>query len=195
MSRRGIVVAVEGLDGVGKTTLCQNLPGFVPMATPGAELADARRAMHAFAGDDPVALQVFYASSVCAVGRKARALAAAGQNLVIDRYWLSTVAYGLVRGGAELADVGALVPPVDFTVVLVLDEEERQRRLIARGGMTAADQETFAPAFRERVLSNMRARFGLRAVGAVVELETTGRSPAEVARAFPTRLGVENRIG
>ncbi len=50
---RGIVVAIEGLDGVGKTTVCGNLRGFLGMATPGEALTPARRAMHACAAAAP----------------------------------------------------------------------------------------------------------------------------------------------
>lgn len=173
------VIAVEGLDGVGKTTLCTTLPGFEAMATPGARLRDARRAMHDLADGNQLALQLFYAASVCAVGRRARDI---GRPVAIDRYWLSTVAYGLARGsGVELAEVAAAAPAVDITVVLQLDEAERQARLLARADLTAADRETFIPAFRARVVANMKARYGLRVVGQVIEIDTTGLNPTQVA--------------
>ncbi len=182
MSRRGRMVVLEGLDGVGKSTLARAMPGFVALATPGDELRDARRAIHAAAAGDPLVPQLFYAASVCAVGRRARALADAGADVVIDRYWLSTIAYGLARGtGVALVDVAPRVPRPDVTVIVELHEDERRARLAARG-MTAQDVESLQPPFAEAVRRRLRAPAPSEPVGRLARLDVTGLALAVAAR-------------
>lgn len=57
-----------------------------------------------------------------------------------------------------LDGLAALIPPPDVAVLLTLDESERVGRLLARGEVTAADRETLDPAFRDRVLCELRSR-------------------------------------
>ncbi len=151
-------IVLEALDGVGKTTLAEALAarlGGVAMNTPGDALRVASSTILDGLGEDQDARCLFYASSVVARGREAEALVRDGATVVMDRYWLSTISYARARGvRAALRQVEALVPVPDITVLLTLDEQERQRRMHERG-YTLADRETLNPRFRDTVLQEM----------------------------------------
>lgn len=152
-------VVLEALDCVGKTTLAKNLAEHFNgemRNTPGDTLRDLREDILEALDDNQIANCLFYASSVFAEGERARELADRGNLVFMDRYWLSTIAYARARGvSVDLSSLEAIVPKPDLTVLLILDEEERQRRLKC-GDATDADRETLDKDFREIVLSEMR---------------------------------------
>jgi dTMP kinase len=151
-------VAIEGLDGVGKSTvlnkLAERFSGHA-MSTPGPALRSSRPAiLEAFAHDE-LAKALFYTASVSSEGRHARSLVERGKWVFMDRYWASTLAYAKARGvSAELELLGKNLIKPDITILLLLDEPDRQQRLLARGA-TAEDMETFDPDFRECVLDEL----------------------------------------
>lgn len=153
-----LFVALEALDGVGKTTLARDLAdrlGGVAMDTPGTELRACSPAVLAALGPHQVARCLFYAASVLVAGRRARDLVDGGTSVVMDRYWLSTISYARARGvELDLTAIEVAVPRPDYTVLVTLDEDERQQRLRGRG-CTEADRETLAAEFRARVLREM----------------------------------------
>lgn len=173
----GAFVVLEALDGVGKSTLTQALAarlGGVAMDTPGPELRALSPAILGALGAEQTARALFYAASVVAAGRRAREITRDGRTVVMDRYWLSTVSYALARGAdPKLREIEALIPAPDVTVVLTLDEAERQARLHRRG-CTEADRETLQAEFRERVVGEMTTARPERGLGVAVELDVTG---------------------
>jgi dTMP kinase len=187
---RPLFVTVDALDGVGKTTLVSRLAvhlGGVAMDTPGPSLRALRQGVLDGLGPDQLARCVFYLSTVIAEGHKARSLVASGISVVMDRYWPSTAAYARARGVAEdLHRLADLVPRADVSVMLTLDEDERVRRLVGRGKVTAADRETLNPTFRDRVLRDLRATTD-------VVVDVSGASPEEavvrVSDAIDTYVG------
>lgn len=153
-------VAIEGLDGVGKSTilnkLAERFSGHA-MSTPGPALRGCRPAvLEAFAHDE-LAKALFYAASVSSQGRHARNLVECGEWVFMDRYWASTLAYAKARGvSAELEILGQSLIKPDITILLILNEPDRQKRLYARGA-TSEDVETLNPCFRERALEELRS--------------------------------------
>jgi dTMP kinase len=132
---------------------------------------------------------LFYAASVLAAGRQARALADAGRPVFMDRYWLSTVAYARARGvSVDLSAVESVVPVPDLTVLVALDEDERRRRLTARR-VTEEDLETFDDCFRETVLREMRSE-DRRADLRPVKVDLTGADRAEALRRILAVIGI-----
>lgn len=157
-------VAIEGLDGVGKSTLVKQMAGCFSghaMSTPGLSLQESRQAVLNALAEDELAKALFYTASVSSQGRKARCTVERGEWVFMDRYWASTLAYAKARG--VTADLDALSKSLiqpDMTVLLLLDEAERQRRLRARGA-TVEDMETWDLGFRQCVLDELRARSNL----------------------------------
>jgi thymidylate kinase len=136
------LIAVEGLDGTGKSALADALArrlGAALLTTPDPAL----RAVRTLVDErwDADARTLFYAGSVLDVGRRAAALAATGTPVVIDRYWATTLAYAVGLGlGEVLAALGVRVPPVWATVYVTAPRPVRVARLNARGA-SALDRE------------------------------------------------------
>ena len=177
-------VAIEGLDGVGKTTLVSALAEHYEgeaANTPGPLLRPLTDQILDALGDNQTARCLFYAASVLSEGKRAPKAADRGSVVIVDRYWLSTIAYARARGvSVDLSSLEAVVPVPDVTVLLTLEETERRRRLDGRN-VTDADMETFDREFRESVLREMRCRartFGLQPV----EVDVTGANESEAQR-------------
>ena len=169
---RGVLVVFEGAEGVGKTTQLRRLaqalerqgvtyqvlrePGCTP---PGEEI---RRILLDHPHDLAPATEalLFMASRAELVSRTLRPALAAGQVVLVDRFFLSTYAYQvagrgldeeLVRSANRLA-TGGIVP--DLTLLLDLPAGEGLERAAQRG---AHDRiERAGDAFHARVAGAFR---------------------------------------
>ena len=134
---RPVFVVVEGLDGVGKTTLVSELARRLEadvLTTPSVELRDVRRHVDLALADSPAALQAWYAATVLAASDAARGRLAAGRSVVVDRYWLSTLAYSELRGDRmRLPEVERRLLQPDGTLYLYADRKTRRQRILTRG--------------------------------------------------------------
>ena len=150
---------IEGLDGVGKTTLVNDLAQYCGGRAMSTPILDSRQALNAVLdslGSHQIARCLVYAASVLVAGQQARKLSDMGERVFMDRYWLSTIAYARARGvSIDLSPLESAVPVPDLTVLVTLDERDRQQRLTNRL-VTAEDRETFDSQFRKKVLREMR---------------------------------------
>jgi radical S-adenosyl methionine domain-containing protein 2 len=151
---RSLVVAIEGLDGCGKSTtvelLAERLGARVIRNPPKeleAERADAdrlpaeqRRAWYLHA--NRVAMDL--------------ARATVGQPVVLDRSIASTLAFGAAERGAvaQSSDLPVGFPLPDITVLLDVPEEVRRRRHRGRQEAATVEEERLAndDLFRARVI-------------------------------------------
>jgi dTMP kinase len=177
----GRIIVVEGLDGVGKTTLSKLLAralGARWMTTPDPAVRRARKAIDETWGPDERAL--FYAASVVDAGRRAERLAGEGHDVVIDRYWCTTVAYARVAGAIlDLGEIERQVAVPDATLWVTASRAVRERRL-ARRGATAADRSSLRDATElERAYASVLAG---PVGGTVFSLDASERSPADLAQ-------------
>ncbi|TBW10972.1 thymidylate kinase [Azotobacter chroococcum subsp. isscasi] len=185
-------IVIESLDGVGKTTLVRNLAaalGGIAMSMPGPAIKPLREQIHSVLGDAQIAHALFYLAIAAAEGTRARAAVNAGRTVVMDRFLASTIAYAQARGVD--ADLDALLPALprpDVSVLLTLDENERLRRLGARGEMSLADRQSLDPAFRSVVMAELRARCDL-------QVDVTGADEEEAVRRVIGAVGAVGAVG
>lgn len=159
---RGHLIVFEGPDGVGKTTLAQTLVDEL-------NRRDAQYEYYSFPGRDqgtlghlvyelhhkpdkfgidhvePASLQVLHvAAHLDAISRRILPALEAGQTVILDRFWWSTVVYGMVGGvnrgvldsmvELELQGWGGVSPDAAFLVsrqnpLRIEGSEERWRQL------------------------------------------------------------------
>lgn len=147
---RGLLITVEGVEGSGKTTLCERLGQWLgarglevvltsePDGTP---LGSAIRGLFETDGVAPTALTqtfLFMAARQQHVAQVIRPALARGAVVVSDRYADATLAYQGFGGGMELETIrdlnalatGGVMP--DLTILLDLDPAEGMRRISDR---------------------------------------------------------------
>lgn len=180
---RGRIVAIEGLDGVGKTTLARSLAGVLGAAhltTPSERLRAVRATVDDVFAVHPIAAQLFYAASVVHASAEAARHVALGRDVVIDRYWISTLVHAPQRGRhLELAEVERELAPADVTLLLDLNDDERARRLTARG-LSPHDRASLVPAAAHALRSRFRDLLRHPIAGRGVELDVRGAAPDAV---------------
>lgn len=152
MSERGKYIVIEGLDGSGKTTQYQKLLDYLgntalgvrePGGTPMAE--DIRTSLKNPDIPRSPRTNVFLFSAARAdlSDTVIRPALAAGQHVLSDRNWLSTLAMQTAEG-ADVSEIttlskiacGDLLTP-DLTLLIDLDPKICSSRLHARGGAEA----------------------------------------------------------
>lgn len=194
--RAGRFVVVEGLDGVGKSTVARELAcalGALHLATPDDELREARRLLEPLLDGHANARMLWYAATVMRVSDRVRAARAAGRAIVVDRYILSTLVYGELRGAdLQLADVVARLVVPDATIYLHATRACRAARLQGRQDNSCEDARTLVEEADVRLDAAYRRHGARPLAGRFIPIDTTNRSPAAVvavATAELVRLG------
>ncbi len=180
---RGRLIVVEGLDGTGKSTFSRELArrlGAEWGTTPGLELRKLRGAIEAQARGCFPAMHTFFAASVLAEAARVRPLLEAGRDVVLDRYWATTVAYAsLEPDHLDLASCERGLLTVDRTWYLTLAEPERRRRLQDRG-TTPGDRNTMVDAHRRRLEAAYCAELRRPLHGVVVSVDVSALAFGEL---------------
>lgn len=177
-------IVVEGLDGVGKSTTVRrvaDLIGAEALATPGDDLELARRTLEPTFEEHPDARMLWYASTVMLASDRIHALRRAGRGVVVDRYLLSTLVYGELRGaGLGLAEVERSLEIPHLTVYLHAPRTVREQRIRGRRTATDEDRRTLDPAIDARLDESFR-RLGERAVAGMFHPLLAVAGPEEIA--------------
>lgn len=171
--RPNIFVTLDGVDGVGKTTVAQLLAarGYIYYKSPSGPFADLRREIDQRAL--PLERYCFYRLATEYDAQQIRVLLETG-SVVCDRYITSTAAYHMalddrIRG---IHDANVLMKP-DFAFLLHACPEVRDRRIRARaGGRSDAVFESNS-AFLNRV-ADVFTTLGLH------QIDTSDMTPEEV---------------
>lgn len=180
-------IAVEGLDGTGKTTLAQHLAQHLDaplLRTPDASFKLIRSTLDEGLLASPRAHTMMYAAMVQLASDKARMLSGAGRHVVIDRYWSSTVAYDSVfrRSRLPFGTLSRSLLRPDLTIFLEAPLAVREARIFSRGEATAEDRRGLDARKDARLCAAYGRALRGPHVGELVRLDVSGASPLEVLR-------------
>ena len=143
-----LFVAMEGMDGCGKSTIGAVLAkqlGAELIKTPPDSASFFRKEMDC---GDGFAAQLFYASAVINASAAAQKTIAAGRNAVIDRYAASTIAYdGVSRKSGRpddfwANDIFSVIVAPDVVFYLETDKKIRESRMAKRQNLGATDKDS-----------------------------------------------------
>jgi dTMP kinase len=194
--RRGLFIALEGIDGAGTTTQGRRLVAalrrrgqaalFTREPSDGVVGRHIRRCLRQKPGPSPERLALLFAADrLDHVETVIAPALAAGQIVVSDRYVLSSLAYQGVEGDAGwIALLNARAPAPDLTVLLDVSTAEATRRRQRRGGH--ADRYEVTP-FQRRVAARYRELVRLPAAGDVLVIDGAATVEA-IARALLTEV-------
>jgi dTMP kinase len=181
-----LFIAVEGLDGCGKSTLARLLAealGAEFLRTPLDLDGATRTAMETHCGRSPLARMLLYGATVASAAVAIRDALAAGRSVVVDRYWLSTVVYHRVMGSScTLDEVAGALPLPDFTIFLRAPLEVRARRVQMRGLATDADRWSLQPEPSARIEAMYREHGRHAIAGRFIELDASEHSAEALTR-------------
>ncbi|HCM0863980.1 TPA: AAA family ATPase [Vibrio parahaemolyticus] len=141
-------IVIEGLDGSGKSTVSKHLAEKLNaklLTTPGAGFKEVRKQLDTVFEHTPKARQLFYMATVLNVASEAQRFIDSGQNVVVDRYWLSTQVYHHWMSNGQcytLDEVESELLAPDLTVYLDLPVDERIARINNRNYCTREDKQT-----------------------------------------------------
>ncbi|MFM2580460.1 dTMP kinase [Vibrio fortis] len=141
-------IVIEGLDGSGKSTVSKHLAEKLNaklLTTPGAGFKEVRKQLDTVFEHNPKARQLFYMATVLNVASEAQRFIDSGQNVVVDRYWLSTQVYHHWMSNGQcytLDEVESELLAPDLTVYLDLPVDERIARINNRNYCTSEDKQT-----------------------------------------------------
>ncbi len=126
------LVVIEGLSGVGKTTLAPRLAAelnadFIPSIPP--EFAATRIAIDAQRNVET--RHLFYLTALAATSSIIRPRIEDGENILLESYFDRAQAFHLAMGSAVSINVSFFVQP-DLVIVLECEEEVRLQRLRER---------------------------------------------------------------
>ena len=144
-AKKGILVAIEGIDGAGKTTQVTKLEAILrdagvaflstkePTSGPwGAKIRASAQTGRMSPEDE---LEAFIEDRRQHVAEELEPALARGQVVLVDRYYLSTVAYQGARGfdTARLLADNAFAPAPDLLIVLDIEPALGLQRIRQRG--------------------------------------------------------------
>lgn len=186
-------IVIEGLDGVGKSTITKALAieiDAVILATPGDKFNNIRSELELIYKDNHHARQLFYMSTVVSISEQVRKLVNKGKNVIVDRYWLSTQVYHQWKSENqhfELADVENSILIPDVTLYLQLPLEQRKKRLLSRNGNTAEDNLTIIDT-TDTELDNLYLRYSRTSIAGHWVRINTDATVDEIIKNIDTEL-------
>lgn len=187
-----LLVVLEGLDGVGKSTLSPLLAQALDaelLQTPPEVFRPVRSEIEAAVAHHPLARTLFYAATVAMASDRARQVLESGRSVVLDRYWLSTVAYARLRGVKNrFASITADFLRPHATIYLHARTAVRRQRLAGRASGTAEDQRTLDRA-TERALDRSYRQLGRNPLaGRFLVLDVSDLNPTQATQAIVHQL-------
>src|SRR6266542_2325321 len=176
-----LLIAIEGPDGVGKTTVCQLIKQLlddvgvsVVLVKPGQ--APFREFVDSTVNTISTSAQVFFwISTVCHLSSQIQSIREA-RVVISDRYIYSALAYAKARGVSlqvDLHSLGIRIP--DFSFLLSADTAVLKERLSSRHLTSSVDTSVYSNSAFLASLVEEYSTFGLQCI------DTTHMTPYDVA--------------
>lgn len=212
MERAGLLIVIEGVDGVGKSTLlpllAQRLESLAPVrrlrepgGTPRAEELRAT-ILDGTVRNGPEALELFSLARESLVNEVVRPALDRGEVVLLDRFILTTRVYQgeqgvedaviMERTGQAVGDVEA-----DATIILTISEEELVRRRSAREKAGKVQRDQFDQGGLRKLLQRQARYLALAAEdprALPIDAEGTVEEIVERAMEGLARVGVLDRL-
>jgi dTMP kinase len=151
-------VAIEGIDGSGKSTVISHLAGILPRVYATREPSGGpigrlikEWALRGGSSDPHVDALLFAADRIEHYRREVKPKLMEGFLVVTERYVESSIAYQGAAGVPIdfIKYINSLVPKPDLTVILDVDPQIAVERISRRGGVDKFEHATFLRRVRE----------------------------------------------
>jgi dTMP kinase len=188
-------VAIEGIDGSGKSTVISHLVGILPRVYATREPSGGpigrlikEWALRGGSSDPHVDALLFAADRIEHYRREVKPKLMEGFLVVTERYVESSIAYQGAAGVSIdfIKYINSLVPKPDLTVILDVDPQIAVERISRRGGAEKFEHAAFLRRVREIYLRRA-AEEGHPVVDASRPPEAVAREVAEIIK---TRLQI-----
>ncbi len=127
-------VVVEGVDGIGKSSLVEAIKGHIACiqpTIPSSRLRRYKQWVDRFASNH--AHYLFYKKCVKDLSQEVMSYADSENLVIVDRYWYSTIATHRTLGVECLPGEFAGLAIPDLILFLTADESAQRQRMISRG--------------------------------------------------------------
>jgi thymidylate kinase len=170
-----MIVAVEGIDCAGKGEVCPRLAkvlNAILYKTPPEHMRKEQDAINSTATD--IEHYRYFTRVIQSASAEISELAKS-TNVVIDRYWVTTVVYHRVMGvAARIEDMGDIVMP-NFTIYLTVSPEVQIIRMNNRG-MSPGDKRMNG---RQHLLRQVYEEVLANQSG-IIRIDTSNINPEQV---------------
>ncbi|MDI9643375.1 MAG: dTMP kinase [Archaeoglobales archaeon] len=167
--KKGILIAVEGIDGSGKSVIAQELVRF--LGDLGYESVLFKEPSDSIYGQKirnskerlppEKELEFFLLDRELDVKERIRPALEKGKIVVMDRYYYSNIAYQSARGieAEKIKKLNeAIAPKPDLVIILDVSPETALKRILSRGKLTVFESKNELEKVRENFLRNADER-------------------------------------
>lgn len=192
------LIAIEGIDGAGKTTIAEHLRDFLSKL--GYDCALFKEPSNSIYGEKirsseqrlpaEEELELFILDRKIDVHERILPALRSGKIVIMDRYYYSNIAYQSASGidAEKIREMNeAFAPKPDLVILLDLSPEIALQRIRGRKKLTAFERKEYLDKVRKKFLELVDDRVEI--VNAEDELEIVKRRVEEIVLSFLSKRG------